>query len=430
MFVLLALGSRGDVQPLATLAGALTDAGHEAAVIALAEYAPLAQSLAPQADFVPVDASLDDALSRGPVQDLAARSLGGQYLLLKTWTSGMAGTFTDALLATVRPGDTIVTGVLARGAAMACVAGRGCGLATVVFTGQLPTLHRGSFMAPQYFTGWKPYDAWGTRFSWELSTSLGNALTNATRHRLGLPHKGFRDITRLADEHRIILAASPLLVPPADDWPATTRRTGYLAPPSPQWTPDTDLAAFLRRDPVFVGFGSFTQFTADADLEAIIRTARSTGRPLLTLAPPGTTPGHLDDDVLAIPGAPFSQLYPRVAATIHHGGAGTSHEALRSGRPTAVVPFGVDQPFHASRLHALGLGPTPGRLRRNHLDADDLARLVDALTVGPQANAQAERAREIGELARREDGLALTVEVMTSWIEPQASSSRRSATPG
>ncbi|MFZ2261229.1 MAG: hypothetical protein WAV52_10890, partial [Luteococcus japonicus] len=64
------------------------------------------------------------------------------------------------------------------------------------------------------------------------------------------------------------------------------------------------------------------------------------------------------------------------------------------------------------------------------LDADDLARLVDALTVGPQANAHAERAREIGELARREDGLALTVEVMTSWIEPQASSSRRSATPG
>ncbi|MEL4356921.1 MULTISPECIES: glycosyltransferase [unclassified Luteococcus] len=416
MFVMLALGSRGDVQPMATLAGALTAAGHRARVVALAEFQPLVTALAPRAEFIPVDARLQDALDRSPAQDLLTRSLGGQYLLLRRWTAQVAPRMADVLLDAIQPGDTLVTGVLTRGAAMACVAGIGCRLATVLYTGQLPTLHRESFLAPQYFTGWQPYDRWGTRISWELSTSLGSALTAAVRHRVGLPRRGSGSITRLADQHLIILAASPLLVPPAPDWPASVRQTGYLAPAPSAWNPSAELAGFLERRPVFVGFGSFTQFTQDRDLDALLTAARLAGRPLVTLAPPAIAPGPLSDDVLAIGPTPFEHLFGLVSATIHHGGSGTAHEALRSGRPTAVVPFGVDQPFHAARLRALGLGPEPGRLRRNRLDVADLARLVSELTTGPRAEGYGARARAVGAAARREHGLARTVEVLTMGV--------------
>lgn len=416
MFVLLALGSRGDVQPLATLADALIASGHEARVVALAEYRPLVSHLAPGAEFTAIDTSLGEALTRTPTQEVLSRSFGGQYLLLRRWTSAMTDSLADALVCSVHSDDMIITGVLGRGAAMACVAGLGCRMTTVVFTGQLPTTHRESFLAPQFFSGWAPYDRWGTGLSWRLSTSLGSALTTCVRRRLGLPHKGAAALTRMADKYPIILAASPLIVPPAPDWPASTRQTGYLCAPPQPWQPGTRLAEFLTRNPVFVGFGSFTRFTCEQDLTAILDTARATGYPLLTLSPSETENGHLSDDVLAIAAAPFEHLFGMVAATIHHGGAGTTHEALRSGRPSVVIPFGVDQPFHASRLHALGMGPEPGRLRRNRLDVAELTRLVTELTTGPQASQYARRARALAAISRHEDGLTQTVELLEQQI--------------
>ena len=62
--VLLALGSRGDVQPMAVLAGALQRRGIDARVVALAEYADLVADHG--AGFVPVPGRLADALTRTP----------------------------------------------------------------------------------------------------------------------------------------------------------------------------------------------------------------------------------------------------------------------------------------------------------------------------------------------------------------------------
>jgi vancomycin aglycone glucosyltransferase len=45
-----------------------------------------------------------------------------------------------------------------------------------------------------------------------------------------------------------------------------------------------------------------------------------------------------------------------MAAVIHHGGAGTTVTASRSGRPQVVVPQSVDQPYWAGRVAALGIG--------------------------------------------------------------------------
>jgi hypothetical protein len=42
--------------------------------------------------------------------------------------------------------------------------------------------------------------------------------------------------------------------------------------------------------------------------------------------------------------ADHGAVFPRVAAVLTHGGAGTTHAAVRSGRPTVILPFLVDQP--------------------------------------------------------------------------------------
>lgn len=403
MHVLLALGSRGDVQPMAVLARGLAEAGRDVAFIGLAEYESLVATLAPGARFVGIPTALEDAMDRSRGLELYTRSLIGQAALLRRWVGQMAGPVADALLAMVQPGDTVVAGALARGAALACAAGIGCEMATVVFTGQLPTLQRESYFAPNYLTGWAWADRIGTRISWTTSTSLGAALTEAVRRRLGLPRASSWRLTELADRHRILVAASLLLVPPAPDWPTSARQIGYLAPPPTPFEPSSELEGFLNREPVFIGFGSFTTFTQPRDVEAIGEAARRTGRAIITPIPPGFTLGMVAPNVLAIEPTPHDWLFPRVAATIHHGGSGTSHEALRSGRPSAVVPFGVDQPYHGARIHALGLGPEPGKLQRGHLSVDELTRLIDGLT-GAGAARHRERAAAAAVEARAEEG--------------------------
>jgi len=66
-------------------------------------------------------------------------------------------------------------------------------------------------------------------------------------------------------------------------------------------------------------------------------------------------PARLPAGVIHIDYAPFSALLPRVAALVHHGGIGTSSQALAAGVPQLVMPMTHDQPDNAARLQALGV---------------------------------------------------------------------------
>jgi vancomycin aglycone glucosyltransferase len=61
-------------------------------------------------------------------------------------------------------------------------------------------------------------------------------------------------------------------------------------------------------------------------------------------------------DCIAISDVNHQALFRRVAAVVHHGGAGTTHVAARAGAPQLLVPMYGDQPFWASRVRELGIG--------------------------------------------------------------------------
>ena len=65
----------------------------------------------------------------------------------------------------------------------------------------------------------------------------------------------------------------------------------------------------------------------------------------------------LPGNVFAVGEAPHDWLFARVAAVVHHGGAGTSHSATRAGVPSIVTPFAGDQAFWAERLRFVGVAP-------------------------------------------------------------------------
>lgn len=52
---------------------------------------------------------------------------------------------------------------------------------------------------------------------------------------------------------------------------------------------------------------------------------------------------------------PHAQIFRRAATVVHHGGIGTTAQALRAGRPQLVVPYSADQPDNADRLERMGV---------------------------------------------------------------------------
>lgn len=68
----------------------------------------------------------------------------------------------------------------------------------------------------------------------------------------------------------------------------------------------------------------------------------------------------------------YPALFPRVAALVHHGGAGTTHAAARAGRPQVITPMFGDQPYWAARVLALGIGTSAPA------EADALAQALQA----------------------------------------------------
>lgn len=67
-------------------------------------------------------------------------------------------------------------------------------------------------------------------------------------------------------------------------------------------------------------------------------------------------PDLLPKGILVVGQVPFSKVFPRGAAIVHHGGIGTTALALRAGRPMLVVPRSFDQPDNAVRAERLGTG--------------------------------------------------------------------------
>jgi vancomycin aglycone glucosyltransferase len=152
------------------------------------------------------------------------------------------------------------------------------------------------------------------------------------------------------------LAADPVLAPWQETADLDVLQTGAWILPNERPLP-AELAAFLDAGapPVYVGFGSMR---APTDIARVaIEAIRAQGRRVL-LASGWAGLALIDDagDCFAVGEVNQQALFGRVAAVVHHGGAGTTTTATRAGAPQVVVPQWADQPYFASRVAALGIG--------------------------------------------------------------------------
>jgi len=120
---------------------------------------------------------------------------------------------------------------------------------------------------------------------------------------------------------------------------------------------------------------------------------------------------RLPDGIAAFDYAPFSELFPRAAAIVHHGGIGTTGLAMRAGRPMLVMPCAWDQPDHAERVARLGIARS---VSRHRYTPDRVATELRQLLDNP---AYTQRASAVGEQVRKEDGVRAACDALEGLLQ-------------
>ncbi|NER51764.1 MAG: glycosyltransferase family 1 protein [Symploca sp. SIO1A3] len=159
---------------------------------------------------------------------------------------------------------------------------------------------------------------------------------------------------------------------------------------------------------MYIGFGSMAsrnpeQITTIA-LKALEKTQQ---RGILLTGWGGISNVDLPEQVFKLESIPHDWLFPRMKAIVHHGGAGTTAAALKSGIPSIAIPFFVDQPFWGDRVAKLGVSPQP--IPKKQLTVNKLAYGIQK-AIADQSMRQ--KAAKLGETIRSEDGIGEVIKVI------------------
>jgi UDP:flavonoid glycosyltransferase YjiC (YdhE family) len=215
----------------------------------------------------------------------------------------------------------------------------------------------------------------------------------------------------------VLAMFSDLLARPRPDWPPNTRITGYAFYDTEVEQRDSfsQLESFLNDGPppLVFALGSVAVYRAGDFYREAVKVAAMMGRRAVLVLGKDTDnlPAEkLPPEIIAIDYTPYSKLFPKAAAIVHQGGIGTTGQALKSGKPSLVVPFAHDQPDNARRLERLGMSRT---LSLKRCTAYAMARALEKL-LGDEKIIL--RADIVGEKVSSKDGVAVACDAIEAVI--------------
>ncbi|MDB5874773.1 MAG: putative glycosyltransferase [Ramlibacter sp.] len=387
--VLATVGSRGDVQPMLALAQALAARGHVPVLAAPPNCEAWIRSLG--FEFAPVGRDIQAFLAED------AGIMTGNPLKQAT---ASVRYFTDQI-----PQHFASLKQACEGADALLWAGLAVAAPSVAEHLRLPTfaVFYSTCMVPGQLhppptIPWHGMPGWINRALWRVHRRVSHWLIgkplNIARATVGLPAVRFHEHVFESDGR--VFAVDEGVFPADPGWaPGRFPYANFLYFDDPAVL-DAELDAWLAdgEPPVFVGFGSMSGHGTDRVGRMIVEALAGTGKRCIVGAGwAGLGEGALPPGWRVVRDAPHAQLFPRVAAVVHHGGSGTTAQALRAGVPQVILPLLLDQYHHAHRLFLAGLAPKAVPMER--VTAKGLGDAIDAalaLPSGPR-KAVAERLR-------------------------------------
>ena len=399
-------GVRGDVQPYLALAVGLQAAGHRVTLATSQNFTAWIESYGVHTH--PTSFNFQETLQQPEAQAVVqGKNFARQMRLLREAMS-QSPEAQDSAWAAIQEADLVIQSPTGTGALEAARA-RGIPVAFASPVPFTPTRAFPSFnMASLRVSLGGRYNLathkLAQRMMWNV---MGSPMSAHLRTKLGLrPWRSYGEL--LASAHSVgapwLYGFSAHVLPRPVDWDETQHVTGYwFLDAPPDWAPDANLLRFLESGPppVYIGFGSGGFLDPEGQTQLALQALELSGqRGVLLTSWDGIARQPAPPNVYVVDSVPHGWLFPRMAAVVHHGGAGTLAAGLTAGLPTLVIPFGGDQPFWGDRVHALGAGPRPIVLEE--LTAE---RLAESIGLATSDAAMRARAAEVGRLIQAERGV-------------------------
>jgi len=403
-------GSRGDIQPYLALAVGLQQAGHQVTLAAAQNFAEWIRSYGINAYPVRIDAQA------GMQEPEFKAAMQSQNLLhqLQGFRQGINKLMADALddcWQAAQDAEFLILGTTAQ-CGVDIASQRQIPLAFVALQESLPTRAYPAFIVQFSLGG--AFNLLSHRlFLGTIWLIMGKAFSQWRTTRFGLPP--WRSMQAMLDtcgfETPWLMGYSPLLLPKPPDWADYHYVTGYwFLDATANWQPPADLAQFLESGPppIYIGFGSMSEKDPERRTRLALCALELSGqRGVLSTGWGSVARVQTSAKVLFVDDIPHSWLFPRMAAVVHHGGAGTTAAGLRAGVPSLITPFMLDQYSWANKVVKLGVGPRLPDAKK--LTAEKLAQAIHtAVTDG----AMRARTAAFGEKIRAENGIARAVEII------------------
>ncbi len=380
-------GTRGDVHPMLSLGKAFQAAGHQAVLCGPRNF----EARAAQSDIEFCEVGSDTREFLGKVAAaISSRGLAANRAQVEYFKDSIEKQFTRLPEAT-RDVDLILgAGVQLAGNSVAEL--HGVPYRYVMFCPVLlPSLEHGPPFVPS-----QTLPRWINRLAWWLTLGpidrlLSFGLNRGRRRHLGLGK--IESAYRNALSDAPILATDPVLAPTPSDCQFPVQQLGCLHDHDPQPLPEK-LEDFLLRGspPVYIGFGSMTDADPNATTRMVLEAIEAVGcRAILSEGWAGLGSVALPANVIQIGPVSHESLFPRCAAVVHHGGAGTTTRVAQAGVPQIIVPHLLDQYWWGKRIMSMGLAPAP--LPRSSLTSTQLRESIASVL---ENEFLCERAAEIG----------------------------------
>ncbi len=420
--VLTTFGSLGDLYPYLAIAQGLQNRGHRPLIATSERYRQKVESVGIEFHPVRPDSLPDMEKDWQFLDAMTSQGRTLEYVVCYMLMPHLRASYVD-LMAASEGADLLVTHPLTFAGSLvaekigipwvSCILSpssllSACDLQGFPWTGNLPlSPHEKSQIAAMQ-DGIGRHSQWRSRFwtaPWrQLRAELG--LTPCCDSLFGGIHS----------PHLVLALFSQALAAPQPDWPEQARATGFPFYRSPNSQGlSAELMQFLDggEPPIVFTLGSLAVLAPGNFYLEAAAALRELGYRAVLLAGKEArklSPEVLPEGTIAVEYAPHSELFPRSAAIVHHGGVGTTGEALLAGRPMLVVPDGFDRPDNAARVVRLGVGR---QVSRDRYSAAVLAAELKQLLLDPVCE---ERAASIGRLLRAEDGVGAAAEAIEALL--------------
>jgi sterol 3beta-glucosyltransferase len=410
--VIIAPGTRGDVQPYIALGKGLQDAGHSIRLVSHSNFESLVASYG--LEFWSFGNDVKEAVETSEMRELTEK---GNFLLLMAKMAKEAQRealrFAEGGLLAAQGMDIVLSGIGGLFIGTGIAEKLAIPLVQAYVFPFTPTREFSSVLTPKL-------PAFLNRFSHQLARQLmwqgfRSADAIARKKVLNIPAAPLLGPYNSPSTHTmpVLYGFSPSVIPAPSDWNGNTHITGYwFVDETEDWQPPCALLDFLQSGPppLYIGFGSMSNRNPEQTADLIIQALALTNqRAILLSGWGGLQKKRVPDSIFMLDSIPHSWLFPRVSAVVHHGGASTTAAGLKAGIPSIIIPFFGDQPFWGQRVAELGVGPIP--IPRKKLTTEKLAAAIREVITNEDMR---QRAAKLGKQIQAENGIESAVNILNT----------------